>query len=153
MTASTFARKDFWAGVLYVGLGAAAYWIGRNYAMGTNARMGAGYFPAVLSLVLMAIGAISLLRAFLRQGETVEALSVKSALMVAGATILFGWLLERAGFVIALAVLVMVSAAASQSFRLEARASLGGLAFVALCALVFVKGLGVPMPLLGTWFE
>lgn len=153
MNASTFARKDFWAGIFYVGLGGAAYWIGKGYPMGTAARMGAGYFPAVLSLVLMAIGAASVLRSFLRDGAMVERLSLKPVLMVAGATILFGWLLERAGFVVALAVLVLVSAAASQHFRLEVRALLGAAAFIAICALVFVKGLGVPMPLFGSWFE
>ena len=153
MSGSTFSRKDFWAGLLYLALGGAAYWIGRNYAMGSAARMGAGYFPWILSLVLMGIGALSLLRAVLREGESVEGLSVKPALMVAGATVLFGLLLERAGFVIALAGLVLVSAAASQKFRPEPRALLGAAVFIALCALVFVKALGVPMPLFGSWFE
>ena len=42
---------------------------------------------------------------------------------------------------------------ASRDFALDARSLLGALALIAACALVFVKGLGVPMPLFGTWLE
>jgi hypothetical protein len=53
---------------------------------------------------------------------------------------------------IALAVLIIVSAAASQHSRPNV-ASIGALiGIVVFCVLVFVKGLGVPMPLLGSWF-
>ena len=45
-----------------------------------------------------------------------------------------------------------VSAAASEKFRFEWKAVLGLIVLIAFCALVFVMGLGVPMPLIGTWF-
>ena len=43
-------------------------------------------------------------------------------------------------------------AAASVKFRFEWKATLLALVLVAFCALVFVKGLGLPMPLFGSWF-
>ncbi len=50
-------------------------------------------------------------------------------------------------------MLVLVSAAASVKFRVEWRA-LGLMALlVAFCALVFVEGLGLNVPLLGAWFH
>jgi hypothetical protein len=49
-------------------------------------------------------------------------------------------------------VLVLASAAASPEFRFQWSAIIGLIGFIAFCALVFVKGLGVPLPLLGSWF-
>jgi Tripartite tricarboxylate transporter TctB family len=145
-------KKDFWAGALYVGLGAGAFWIGRDYAMGSAARMGAGYFPTVLSVLLVLIGLLSMARSLSRAGEAVGAFAWKPLALVVGATVLFGVLLQTAGLVIALVVLVLVSAVASQHFRPDAKALAGLVLLVAFCALVFVKGLGVPMPLFGSWF-
>ena len=55
--------------------------------------------------------------------------------------------------IIALFVLIMLSAMASRDFALDAKSLAGALALIAACALVFVKGLGVQMPLVGTWLE
>jgi hypothetical protein len=65
--------------------------------------------------------------------------------------VLFGLLLRPAGLVPALVVLIVVSASASARFRLQWRASGLMVALIAFCALVFVKGLGLPVPLLGHW--
>ena len=46
-----------------------------------------------------------------------------------------------------------MSAAASEHFKFDWKATAGLVALVVFCALVFVKGLGVPMPLVGTWLQ
>ena len=145
-------KKDFWAGVLYIAFGGAAFWIGRDYPMGTAGRMGAGYFPSVLSAILMLIGLISAARAFVQEGQTVGAIAWKPLALVVGSTALFGLLLPTAGLIIALTVLILASAFASQHFRLDPKAVFGLMLLVAFCALVFVKALGVPLPLVGSWF-
>jgi len=66
-------------------------------------------------------------------------------------TALGALLLRPAGLVPALVALILVGASASARFRLEWRASLLMLALIAFCALVFVKGLGLPLSLLGPW--
>lgn len=152
MTPHVLREKDFWAGVLYIAFGAAAFWIGRDYTMGTAGRMGAGYFPTVLSVILTFIGLISAGRAFSREGDAVGAIAWKPLALVIGSTLLFGLLLPTAGFVVALIVLVLVSALASQHFRLDPKAAAGLILLVAFCTLVFVKALGVPMPLVGSLF-
>ena len=77
----------------------------------------------------------------------------RSALaLVSGSTVLFGLLLPYAGVLIALPVLMLVGAAASRHFRIEPRAIIGMFVLSGACALVFVIGLGVPMPLLGSLF-
>ena len=52
--------KDFWTGVAYSVIGVIAFWIARDYSFGTDSRMGAGYFPNVLSGLLMVFGVLSL---------------------------------------------------------------------------------------------
>jgi hypothetical protein len=60
--------------------------------------------------------------------------------------VLFGVLVEHGGFVPALVVLVVVSAAAGREFRLGEVALLTAL-LTALSVVVFVWGLGLPYPL------
>jgi hypothetical protein len=152
MTTLSRNPKDFWTGVLYVAFGGAAFWIARDYGMGSASRMGPGYFPTVLSALLVIFGVISLVRSFIVPGPAIGKLALKAGALVIAATVLFGFLLPRAGLIVALLVLVLLSASASERFRFEWKAAAGLVLLVAFCALVFVKGLGVPMPLLGSWF-
>jgi len=147
------SEKDFWAGLLYCLFAAGFFWFGKEYRFGTAARMGPGYFPVVLSGLLFVFGFISIVRSFLKDGEPVGTLALKPmALIVAGA-VAFGWLLPRAGLVFALPTLVLLSASASRFsvYTLKSFALLGLLAL--FCVLVFIKGLGVPMPIFGPWFD
>ncbi|MBK7591884.1 MAG: tripartite tricarboxylate transporter TctB family protein [Betaproteobacteria bacterium] len=152
MTGVIRSPRDFWAGVLYAGFGAAAVLIARDYGLGSSSRMGPGYFPTVLGSLLLLIGLASLVRSFFAAGEPIGAIAWKGLLLVTLATVLFGALLRPAGLVIALAAVILVSAAASVRFRFDARALalMGGL--IVFCGLVFVTGLGLPVSLLGTWF-
>jgi hypothetical protein len=45
--------RDFFAGVIFLSFGLCAVIVGRDYPMGTALRMGAGYFPFALGLVLL----------------------------------------------------------------------------------------------------
>ena len=142
--------RDFWTGVIYVAFGAGAVVIARDYGLGTALRMGPAYFPTVLGGVLVLIGLLSLGRAALRSGEPLPPARIKGLLAVTVATLGFGALVRGAGLVVALPVLVVVSAAASARFRWgPALALAAGLTL--FCAAVFLKGLGVPIPLRGPW--
>jgi len=144
--------KDFWAGLLYAGFGAAAVLIARDYGMGSSSRMGPAYFPTTLGSLLLLIGVASLVRSFVVRGEPIGAIAWKGMFLVTLATVLFGVLLRPAGLVIALAALILVSAAASIKFRFDWRALSMMAGLIVFCGLVFVKGLGLPVSLLGTWF-
>jgi putative tricarboxylic transport membrane protein len=142
--------RDFWTGVIYVAVGAAAVVIARDYGLGTAFRMGPAYFPTVLGGVLVLIGILSLGRAALRSGEPLPPARIKGVLAVTIATLGFGALLRGAGLVVALPVLVVVSAAASARFRWGPGLALAA-GLTLFCAAVFLKGLGVPIPLRGPW--
>ena len=145
--------KDFGAGLLYAGIGAAAVLIARDYGMGSSSRMGPGYFPVVLGSLLLLIGLASLIRSFFAEGEPIGAIAWKGLSLVTVATILFGALLRPAGLVVALAVFILTSACASVKFRFDWRALALMVGLIVFCALVFVKGLGLPVPLVGSWFR
>ncbi len=143
--------RDFWAGAIYLALAAAVIWIARDYQTGSTARMGPGYFPTALGSILALFGAVSVGRSFLKPGAPIEPIAWKPLALVLGSTVLFGVLLDRLGLLVALPCLIVVSSLASRYTRpdLTSFAALFGL--VAFCILVFVRGLGVPMPVIGPW--
>jgi hypothetical protein len=143
--------RDFWAGAIYLALAVVVIWVGRNYQQGTSARMGPGYFPVVLGSILALFGVVSMARSFIRPGEPIEPMAWKPLVLVLGSVVLFGVLLDRLGLLIALPCLIIVSALASRYSRPDVTSIAALIGLVAFCALVFVKGLGVPMPLIGTW--
>ena len=144
--------RDFWAGAIYLAFGAAAVLIGRDYPLGSGARMGPGYFPAVLGWLLMAIGAAALARSLVRHGSPVGAIAWRPLVPVTGGIAAFGLLLRPAGAVLALLALLAVSACASRQSRADLPTVLAFAGLVAFCVGVFIKGLGVPMPILGAWW-
>ena len=151
MRSGITTRKDFWTGVIYIALGICALVIARNYTLGSAARMGPGYFPTVVSALLIIVGCTIVGRAFFREGTSLEAIAWKPALFVLGSIVAFGFLITRAGLVVAALVLVLGCAAASEHFRLAWISALGLAALIAFCVVVFIFGMGIPMPIIGPW--
>lgn len=143
--------KDFWTGVLYIAFGAAAIIISRDYGMGTALKMGPSYFPVILSSLLILIGAISLVRSFIKPGTPFGVFALRGLVLIISGIILFGVIVRGAGLVVALPVLVIISAYASTRFRWKYSIALAA-GLTVFCILVFLKGLGVPLPILGPWF-
>ena len=143
--------KDFWTGAMYAGLGAAAIFLPHDYAMGSALRMGPAYFPNVIGGLLILLGAIALFRSFVVVGEAITPFAWREVALVLGALALFGVLLEGAGLIVATVLLVLLGAWASIKFHWRSAALLA-VGLTAFSALVFVKLLGVPLPILGSWF-
>jgi hypothetical protein len=143
--------KDFWTGFIYIFVGVAALIISRDYDMGTAVKMGPAYFPTILSILLMIIGIISIVRSFLKSGSPIGAVAWRGLVLIVVSTLLFGMIVRGAGVLIALPLLVIVSSFAS--VRFSWKTSLAEAAGITIfCTLVFLKGLGVPLPILGSWF-
>jgi hypothetical protein len=136
--------------VIFIIIGLAAVIIGRDYPMGTAGRMGPAYFPTILGGLLALIGLVSLIRSFIRSGEAIERFAVKEAFLVLLAVVLFGVLIRGAGLAPAVVLLVLLSGYASPEFKWKPFILVAvGLAIFSV--LVFVKGLGLPMPMFGPW--
>jgi putative tricarboxylic transport membrane protein len=142
----TKSPKDFWAGLMFIGIGLFFIVSARSYELGSAARMGPAYFPTMLGGLTAAAGLAVLVQSLVRRGEKVAALPFRLMLLITVALLLFAYLLKLIGLVLALAILVVLSSFAGHQFRLaEALVLAGGL--IALSVLVFVKGLGQPFPL------
>jgi hypothetical protein len=142
--------KDFWAGVIFLIFGLAAVFIGRDYSMGSAGRMGPAYFPSILGGVLTLIGSVSVVRSMIRSGGAVDKFAVREIILIVLAVLLFGLLVRGLGLAIAVILLVMVSGYASVKFKVGPFLAVAlGLAVFAV--LVFVKALGLPMPMVGAW--
>ena len=143
--------KDFWSGIVFLLFGLSAIVIGQDYEMGSAGRMGPAYFPSVLGGLLSLVGAASLIRSFFRQGEPIGRLYWRELALVLVAVLLFGFLVRDAGLIPATLVLIMISSYAGQKFNLAKSIALAvGAALFAVG--LFVKLLGLPMPMFGPWF-
>jgi hypothetical protein len=138
--------KDFWSGIMLIAIGAGAVVIGRDYPFGTALRMGAGFFPLVLGAALVLFGVFFAVRG-LRSSDRIEGnWSLRALVVLPLAFILFGLLMQHAGFVPALFALIVGSAAAGTEFRLVEVLLLAAFLTV-VCVAVFIWALGLPYPL------
>jgi hypothetical protein len=144
------SNRDFWAGVMLIVTGATSVIVARDYAFGTSVRMGPGYFPSVLGGLLVLFG-LYLVASGLRSNEKIEGgWSLRALVVLPLSLVMFGLLMEYAGFVPALMVLIVGSAAAGSEFKLiEALLLAVGLTVFAVG--LFIYGLGLPYPLFAAW--
>ena len=143
-------NRDFWAGMMLIATGAAAVIIARNYSFGTALRMGPGYFPSVLGGLLVLFG-LYLVAQGLRSNEKIEGnWSLRALVVLPLSLVLFGLLMEHAGFIPALMVLVVGSAAAGTEFKLV-EVLLLAVGLTVFSVALFIYGLGLPYPLLAGW--
>ncbi|MBS7701034.1 MULTISPECIES: tripartite tricarboxylate transporter TctB family protein [unclassified Chelatococcus] len=142
-------KKNILTGIFFIGFGAAVAYGATNYAIGSAARMGPGYFPLGLGLALALTGVGVLVSALLRATarSQLEQWPVKSVVLVLASVVLFGLLIERAGLVIALPVLVVVSSFAHSAFSWRS-ALLSSAVLLALSWIIFILILGLQVPLL-----
>src|SRR5258708_19371211 len=138
--------KDFYSGLIFIGFGVAAIVIGSNYTLGTAARMGPGYFPRILGILLIILGAALSLRALRVQGSPVPVWKWWPTLIVLGSVILFGVIVNTVGLVLSTIVLIVLSSAASHEFRYK-EALISGVLLATLAVAVFVIGLKLQLPI------
>ena len=146
-----FLSKDFLSGLMFIGFGLLALYSGQKLALCTPVRMGPGYVPRMLSLVLLALGALVCIIAVVSGSEPVEPPKWKPITLVTIGIVCFGLLFERAGLIPALIVLVTIASLAGEEFKLTEVIGLI-VALAVLCTLVFKVGLGMNIYILrGVW--
>jgi putative tricarboxylic transport membrane protein len=138
--------KDFWAGLIFVAIGAGFIALATQYRYGDMHRMGPAMFPTLVGALLALLGAVVAVRAFVMSGEPVPRFHLRPLAVSLLAIVLFGVTLQWLGLVTAVAVLVLVGAYAARQVRPLESVALA-VALVLFSVAVFVWLLGLPLPL------
>jgi len=141
-------KQNFWSGLMFIVLGSAFAWKSTEYSMGTAARMGPGYFPFWLGVIMAILGAIILLTSLTKKAEKTEIgkFDFKSVTIITAAVVVFALLLQPAGLIISMLVLVLISAAAAHDNNWKV--TIANAIFLAiLCYLAFIVGLRLVFPI------
>ena len=157
------SQKVFYTGLIYMGAGVAFAWGATAYNVGNAARMGPGYFPLILGVLLAILGAVVTFKSMVAEtedGEKIGAWAWKPLFFIIAANLIFGVLmgglpsikLSAMGMIAAIYVLTIISSLASEEFKFKeivilatVLAVMSYLAFIVLLKLQFPpQAPGVP---------
>ena len=124
------SQKDFFSGVMFMGVGAAFALGATNYNVGTGARMGPGYFPLMLGILLAILGAIILVDSLVietESGDKIGKWAWRPIRYVLGANLAFGVLLgglpsiklPAMGLIAGIYALTLIASLADDGFKLK----------------------------------
>lgn len=150
------SQKDFFSGLMFLGVGVAFSWGATNYSIGTGARMGPGYFPLLLGVIMMILGAIITFKAMVIETETgdkIGAWAWRPLCYIISANVIFGILLgglpkiglPSMGLIAAIFGLTFVAAKAGDRFDFKEVLILS-IVLSVLSYLAFIKLLNLQFP-------
>ena len=90
------SQKDFYCGMMFLVVGVGFAWLSVNYNVGTGARMGPGYFPRLLGVLLAVLGAFVVFESFvvkIEGGDKIGSFAWRPLCYIIGANLVFGILL------------------------------------------------------------
>jgi Tripartite tricarboxylate transporter TctB family len=138
-------RADFWSGLLFAGIGAAALWVGADYSMGVPSRIGPGYVPRLLGILMGGIGIFLVVRSWWTTETIDTTIAWRPTILILAAVAAFAFAFDATGLVPAIMVTVGIATFAVAENRWYVAIVLGAiLAFFAWA--LFVKGLSMPIP-------
>lgn len=122
------SQKDFWSGLMFTAAGIAFGWGATNYTIGEGARMGPGYFPLMLGILLAIIGVFIIFEALVvetEDGEKIGKFAWKPLFYIIASNVIFGILLAglpkigipAMGLIVAIYALTFVAAMAGEEFK------------------------------------
>jgi Tripartite tricarboxylate transporter TctB family len=147
------ARKDLLAGGTFVVFGLAFAITSATYDIGSLLRMGPGYFPLVLGSILVVLGILIVIKAFVAgEGDDLGPVPWKALGLLVVALLFFGFTVRDLGLVPSLLVTVFLAAMAGRSARVIPSAVIAA-SLTALSVLIFVIVLQLRLPYFGPWLQ
>lgn len=121
--------------------------------MGTAFSMGPGYFPLVLSGILVAFG-IAIVARGLRRRDTSAfgRIRWRPVVMISLAILSFAFFIRSLGLFPTAALATFLSCLAGEDVTIGKAAAVG-LSMAVLCTLIFSFGIGLPIPVFGAWIR
>jgi Tripartite tricarboxylate transporter TctB family len=146
--------RDVFGGLIVVAIGSFFLILGRDLEMGTSLRMGPGYFPIILSAMMICLGAVMTYLAWKAKREegAFSHIPWLGLLLVVGSVVFFGFTVRSLGLFAVVAILVFLTARASQyaTWRGSVLLALG---ISTLCTVLFIHVLGLPLQATGPWLS
>lgn len=151
------SQKDFFSGLMFMGVGVAFAWGSTNYTIGTGARMGPGYFPLVLGILLALLGGIITFKALVVEtvdGEKIGSVAWKPLFFIIAANLVFGAMLgglpviglPPMGLILGIYALTFIAANAGDEFKfIEVLVLATILAALSYCAFILLLKLQFPV--------
>ncbi len=139
-------RKDFWAGIMFVICGAFFAIVGMQYKIGTAAKMGPGYFPMLLAMIVVLLGTVISIGSTTTKKTDQKAMGFgwPALVLILGSVVFFGLLLRPLGLVLSLLLLIAMSSYASKKFLWKSML-LNSTVLILICLAIFVWGLGLQL--------
>ncbi len=124
------SQKDFFSGLMFMGAGVAFAWGASAYSVGKGARMGPGYFPLVLGILLALLGSVITFKALVVEtvdGDKIGAIAWKPLFFIITANLVFGAALgglpiiglPPLGLVVAIYLLTFIASPAGDAFNVK----------------------------------
>jgi len=124
------SQKDFFCGLMFMAVGVAFAWGASTYNVGTGARMGPGYFPLLLGILMAIIGAAVTFTSLVVEtegGGKIGKIAWKPLVFIIGANVIFGVLLAGVpalgipafGLIIAIYALVFIASMAEGGWKVK----------------------------------
>lgn len=142
------SEKDFWSGLMFIAIGVGFAWGASNYSFGSAARPGPAYFPFGLGVILAVLGLFVLIKGLTLDvpgGDKIGGWPFKPWIVILGAVVIFGLALPRLGMIITLPLLIGIASLASGEFHWK-EVLINIVVLTLGCWLVFIKGLGLTIP-------
>ena len=122
------SSKDFASGLMFMGVGTAFAWGATSYNVGTGARMGPGYFPWLLGILLGIIGLVITFKAMTVEtadGDKIGKWAWKPLFFILAANFAFGILLgglpslgiPAMGLIVGIYALTFIASLAGNEFN------------------------------------
>lgn len=122
------SQKDFFSGLMFMGVGVAFAWGATTYNVGEGARMGPGYFPLMLGVLMAILGAAVTFKSLVVEsvgGDKIGKWAWKPLVFVILANLSFGALLAGVpalhipafGLVVAIYALTFIASMAEAGWK------------------------------------
>lgn len=143
--------KNFIVGLVFIAL-ATVFGIGSSWlAIGTAGKMGPGYFPMMLSVLLGILGLVVLIMGLRRPGERLEGANIRGIILVTLAVLVFALCVRPFGLVPTVIASSLLFSLAGHEFR-PISATVGALVLGFGSWGVFIVGLRMPWAAFGPIF-
>ncbi|KRD63741.1 tripartite tricarboxylate transporter TctB family protein [Ensifer sp. ENS10] len=152
MKSLSFDTTNALCGGILTAVGLFFTWQAFNLELGTAFRMGPGYFPLVLAIILTLLGIVILVQSTRVQGEPIGPIALRGMAFILPAPIFFGLTVRGLGFAPALFFTALIACFASGRMKPLMALALS-LALTAFSVAVFSYGLGLPFQRFGPWVQ